>query len=112
METEAISAVQTIDFSVLALFLRATFIVKLVLLALIASSFWSWAIIIQKFISFRIARRDAAMFDHAYWSDEPLDVLYAKIEANPQGASERIFCAGMSEWKNSRRDDGALMTGV
>ena len=41
---------QSIDFSFIALFLKATFTVKLVMLVLIFSSFWSWAIIIQKII--------------------------------------------------------------
>lgn len=102
----------TIDFSVLALFLRSAFIVKLVLLALIISSFWSWAIIIQKFINFRVARRDAAMFDRAFWSGEPLDELYDKIGENPRGASEKVFCAGMAEWHRSHRSDGALIAGA
>ncbi|MFQ5438137.1 MAG: Tol-Pal system subunit TolQ, partial [Paracoccaceae bacterium] len=97
METEALSAVQAIDFSLLALFWRATFVVKLVLLALIASSFWSWAIIIQKFINFRVARRQAAAFDRAFWSGDPLDQLYDEIGEHPRGASEKIFVAGMSE---------------
>ncbi len=103
---------ETIDFSLLALFLRAAFIVKLVLLALIISSFWSWAIIFQKFINFRVARRDAAMFDRAFWSGEPLDELFKKIGDNPRGASEKIFCAGMAEWARSHRSDGALIAGA
>ena len=91
METETLAAVQTIDYSLLALFWRATFIVKLVLIALMVSSFWSWAIIFQKFINFRIARRDASMFDRAFWSGDPLDELYDKIGEKPRGASEKIF---------------------
>lgn len=112
METEALSAVQAIDFSLLALFWRATFVVKLVLLALIASSFWSWAIIIQKFINFRVARRQAAAFDRAFWSGDPLDQLYDEIGEHPRGASEKIFVAGMSEWHRSHRKDGALIAGA
>jgi biopolymer transport protein TolQ len=111
METETLAAVQTIDYSLLALFWRATFIVKLVLMALMVSSFWSWAIIFQKFINFRIARRDASMFDRAFWSGDPLDELYDKIGEKPRGASEKIFCAGMSEWHRSHRSDGALIAG-
>ena len=41
MEAETIAAAQQIDFSMLALFWRATIVVKLVLLVLIAASFWS-----------------------------------------------------------------------
>ena len=42
METEALTAASEIDFSVLALYLRATFTVKIVMLMLIFSSIWSW----------------------------------------------------------------------
>jgi len=115
METQTIAAVQAIDFSVLALFLRATFIVKLVLMALMASSFWSWAIIIQKFINFRIAKRDAARFEQAFLSGESLDKLFDEISDQPRGASEKTFCAGMKEFRLSgrmRRSERTLMLGV
>ncbi len=111
METEALAAAQEIDFSMLALFLRATFVVKLVMLILVAASAWSWAIIIQKFINYRIARRDSDLFDRAFWSGEPLDELYDQLGPNPRGGAEKIFSAGMVEWKRSHRADGALIPG-
>lgn len=76
METEALAAAQHIYFSMWALFMRATFTVKLVMIILILASFWSWSIIIQKFINYRKAREEAASFDRAFWSGEPLDALY------------------------------------
>ncbi len=112
METETLAAAQNIDFSALALFLRASFVVKLVILALIGASFWSWAIIIQKFINFRTARRDAALFDKAFWSGEPLDALYEKIRGKPRGIAEKVFHAGMAEWEQSLRADGTLAAGL
>ena len=59
METETLAAAQQIDFSLLALFFRATFTVKIVMLVLIAASFWSWAIIIQKLLDLRRASDEA-----------------------------------------------------
>ena len=111
METEALAAAQEIDFSMLALFLRATFVVKVVMLILVGASIWSWAIIIQKFINYRIARRDSELFDRAFWSGEPLDELYDQLGPNPRGGAEKIFSAGMVEWKRSHRADGALIPG-
>lgn len=111
METEALAAAQEIDFSMLALFLRATFVVKVVMLILVAASIWSWAIIIQKFINYRIARRDSELFDRAFWSGEPLDELYDQLGPNPRGGAEKIFSAGMVEWKRSHRADGMLIPG-
>ena len=112
MDTQTLATVQEIDFSLLALFLRATFTVKLVMLSLIGMSVWSWAIIIQKHLSFAIARRDALIFDRAFWSGEPLDELFDKIGPSARGASERIFFAGMLEWRRSHRKDGGLIAGA
>eukprot|EP01031_Cornospumella_fuschlensis_P014828 gene14828-18112_t len=73
METEAIGMAAEIDFSMLALFARATLTVKLVMISLLIMSFWSWAIIVRKHLMFRTARAEASVFDRAFWSGEPLD---------------------------------------
>ena len=112
METETLAMAQEIDFSMLALFARATLTVKLVMLLLIVASFWSWAIIIQKHITYRRARAQAGRFDRAFWSGEPLDELFEQIGPDPAGSSQRIFAAGMTEWRRSHRDDGALIAGA
>ncbi len=112
MDTQTLATAQEIDFSLIALFFRATFTVKVVMLMLLVSSFWSWAIIIQKHILFRKARGEASIFDRAFWSGEPLDELFEKIGSAPQGASETIFAAGMLEWRRSHRQDGGLIAGA
>lgn len=112
MDTQTLATAQEIDFSLVALFLRATFTVKVVMLMLFVSSVWSWAIIIQKHILFRKARGEAAVFDRAFWSGEPLDELFEKIGPTPDGASEKIFASGMLEWRRSHRQDGGLIAGA
>lgn len=112
MDTTTLAAAQEIDFSLLALFMRATLTVKLVMTGLMIMSFWSWAIIIQKHIAYRLARREAAIFDRAFWSGEPLDELFEKLGPAPTGASEKIFAAGMLEWRRSHKQDGGLIAGA
>ncbi|MCV2871722.1 protein TolQ [Defluviimonas sp. WL0050] len=112
METETLAMAQEMDFSLLALFWRASFVVQLVMIMLTVASFWSWAIIIQKFISYRQARQEASIFDRAFWSGEPLDELFEKIGSQPDGASEKIFASGMVEWRRSHRQDGELIAGA
>jgi biopolymer transport protein TolQ len=112
MDTGTLAAAQEIDFSLLALFMRATITVKIVMILLLVMSFWSWGIIIQKHMSFRAARREADVFDRAFWSGEPLDELYDKIGPEPGGASQKIFAAGMLEWRRSHKQDGALIAGA
>ena len=112
MDTDTLAMAQEIDFSLLGLFARATITVKLVMIGLIVMSFWSWAIIVQRHILFRAARREAEVFDRAFWSGEPLDELFEKIGPAPEGASEKIFAAGMLEWRRSHRQDGGLIAGA
>lgn len=112
METETLALAQEIDFSMLGLFARATLTVKIVMILLIISSFWAWSIIVQKLILYRRARAEALAFDRAFWSGEPLDELFDQIGADPGGRSERVFAAGMIEWRRSHRDDGGLIPGA
>ncbi len=112
MEAETLALAQEMDFSMWALFARATLIVKLVMLMLTVASFWSWSIIVQKIITYRKARLEAEVFDRRFWSGEPLDTLFDEIGAEPDGQSERIFAAGMMEWRRSHRNDGGLIAGA
>ncbi len=106
------AAAPPVDFSLIALFSRASLTVQIVMIMLILASFWAWSIIIQKFITYAQARREADRFDRAFWSGQPLDDLYDRIGENPSGPSERIFSAGMTEWRRSHRDDGNLIAGA
>lgn len=112
MEQTALAATQDIDFSLVALFARATLTVQLVMIILILASFWSWGIIIQKLIRYRRARGEADQFDAAFWSGEPLDELYEQIGPEPPTPPARVFAAGMAEWRRSHRHDGALIPGA
>jgi biopolymer transport protein TolQ len=101
-----------IDFSFLALFARATLTVQLVMILLIGMSFWSWSIIIQKWITFRRAKAEAEAFDAAFWSGDPLDDLFDEIGPSPDGAAQQVFASGMTEWRRSHRETGDLIPGA
>ena len=109
METETLAMAQEIDFSMWGLFAQSTLVVKIVMLMLIAASFWAWSIIIQKLIMYRKARREAERFDQRFWSGEPLDELFNEIGTDPDGQSEKVFAAGMTEWRRSHRNDGGMI---
>jgi biopolymer transport protein TolQ len=112
METELLAQAHGADYSLWGLYARATLTVKLVMIMLILSSFWGWAIIIQKLLVYRAARAEAVRFDRRFWSGEPLDTLFEEIGPDPSGRAERIFAAGMTEWRRSHRDDGGLIAGA
>ena len=112
MEIETVVAAQGVDFSVLSLFLRAGIVVKIVMLVLLFASFWSWAIIFQKYLSFRRVRSHSYRFERRFWSGDPLDELHHSIGNNPTGPHERIFCAAMDERLKSSLGDGSLIAGA
>ena len=112
MEAETLAMAQGIDFSLWGLFARATLTVQLVVVMLMVASFWAWSITIQKHIGYRVARAEAAKFDEMFWSGEPLDALFDTIGAKPDGNAEKIFAAGMTEWRRSHRTDGGLIAGA
>lgn len=100
------------DFSLIALFWRASLTVQIVMVLLVLASVWSWTIIIQKMMVQLATRRESAAFDRKFWSGEPLDDLFDRMAGKPKGAAERIFSAGMTEWRRSQRDDGDLIPGA
>ncbi len=97
------------DFTMWALFTRATVLVQIVMILLVAASIWCWAVFIDKTLQYRRARAEADVFGRTFWSGEPLDSLFDKIGAKPNGSTESIFASGMLEWRRSHRQDGGLI---
>jgi len=89
------------DFSYIALFLRADWIVKLVLIGLLSASVWSWAIIFDKLGRIGTARQRSDKFEELFWSGRSLDDLYAGMQRKVEGPAAAIFAAAMREWKRS-----------
>lgn len=102
------AAAGTVDFSIWAMFARATLAVKLVMIILVLASFWSWAIIIEKVILYRRLRGQSVRFEERFWSGQPLDDLYDRISDKATSPVERVFVAGMSEWRRSFGEAGLI----
>ena len=100
--TSEISSVVT-DFSMLSLFLRADLVVKTVILVLIASSIWSWTIIVSKLIAQKKLKEFENEFDEIFWSGNSFDDLYETFNNNQNDPKSKIFCSGMEEWKKSKK---------
>ena len=112
MEAETLAVAHEIDFSFFGLYARATLIVKIVMIMLIVASFWAWSVIVIKLILYRKTRSEAAAFDQAFWSGEPLDGLFQELGPAPSGGAEKVFAAGMTEWQRSHTEDGGLIAGA
>lgn len=98
------------DLSMWGLFLQADIIVKSVMFLLLAASVWSWAIIIDKWLTFKSVNGQANKFESSFWSGEALEKLYKRIQTKPADPMARTFCAGMNEWKLTV-EGGAAMDG-
>ena len=61
--TQAVGLASNTDFSLWKLFLRADFIVKSVIIILIAASVYSWALIFDKYKLFKKITKSTTTFD-------------------------------------------------
>jgi biopolymer transport protein TolQ len=89
------------DLSMLALFLRADIIVKVVMGMLLMASFWSWAIIFDKWMRLRKLFAQAEHFEETFWSGGSLEELYDRIGSRPLDPMSALFVAAMREWRRS-----------
>jgi len=78
------------DFSYSSLFMKADIVVKIVMIGLAIASIWSWAIIIDKGISFRLLRKRADNFEETFWSGRTLDELSEGLKGDVR---DRPLCA-------------------
>ena len=94
-------AAATHDVSLWGLFMQAGLIVKLVMIGLLAASVWTWAIVIDKYLSYARARRQFDQFEQVFWSGQSLEELYRTLAERNNTGLAAIFVAAMREWKMS-----------
>ena len=83
------------NFSFFSLFLKADFVVKFVIIILIAASIYSWAIIIEKYKLFKKINGLSSIFEEQFWSSKSADSLYKKLEGYNDDPMANVFKAGM-----------------
>lgn len=90
----------TADLSIITLITEASLLVKLVMLALLAVSFYSWLLIFRKRSELEQAKRDADAFEDKFWSGNELNRLYEDISSRPHPSRgmEGIFEVGFKEF--------------
>lgn len=98
---EQVGLAATTDVSLWSLFMQAGLVVKLVMLGLIGASVWTWAIVIDKYLSFGRARRQFDQFEQVFWSGQSLEELYRTLAERSNTGLAAIFVAAMREWKKS-----------
>lgn len=89
------------DLSIWALFWQAGWVVKLVMIGLLAASIWTWAIIIDKSLAYARMRLALNRFEQVFWSGQSLEELYRSLSERKTTGMGAIFVAAMREWKKS-----------
>ncbi len=100
------------DISIVGMFWNAHLVVKCVMLGLLFSSVWCWAIIINKLIVFRTMRKEMDRFEQIFWSGQSLEELYTTSSQRDTLGMATLFVAAMREWKRSFQNVGASFMGL
>src|SRR4051812_4378217 len=100
------------DVSLIALFLQAHWVVKAVMLGLLACSVWVWAIAIDKIFLYARTKRAMDRFEQAFWSGESIEELYRALSGKPTQSMAACFVAAMREWKRSFESQARSFAGL
>jgi biopolymer transport protein TolQ len=89
--SQAVGLASNIDFSIIALFLRADIIIKTVIILLIASSIYSWAIIFGKIKLFKKINKSTAEFESKFWKSKSAESFYNSLPSNVNDPMANLF---------------------
>ena len=85
------------DFSLIQLFLRADFIVKSVIIILIAASVYSWALIFDKYKLFKRIEKSTSSFEDKFWKSKSAESFYNSFTNRDKDPVANIFQSAMIE---------------
>ena len=89
--SQAVGLASSADFSILNLFLRADIIVKSVIVILIASSIYSWAIIIEKYRLFKKINESSEEFENKFWKSRSAESFYNNLPQEIDDPMANVF---------------------
>ena len=89
--SQAVGLASSADFSILKLFIRADIIVKSVIIILIVSSVYSWAIIIEKYRLFRKINKSSDEFENKFWKSKSAESFYNNLPDNIDDPMAKMF---------------------
>jgi biopolymer transport protein TolQ len=100
--SQAVGLASNTDFSLMQLFIRADFIVKTVILLLIASSVYSWAIIFQKIKLFKKINISSEEFEERFWKSKSAETFYNSLPTDPEDPMASVFKESMQVMLKSK----------
>jgi len=103
ISTQAVGLASNTDFSIISLFIRADFIVKSVIIILIVSSVYSWAIIFEKIKMFKKISKSTEEFENKFWKSKSAETFYNNLPDNFEDPMANVFRDSMEVMLRSRR---------
>jgi biopolymer transport protein TolQ len=96
------AAVTPETFDLVSIFIRADWVVKLVMIGLAIASLWSWTIILDKLFRFAALNREADAFEDAVASGRSLEEVAQEAGERPRHALPRMLQGALKEWRETR----------
>ena len=103
ISSQAVGLASNTDFSIITLFVRADFIVKSVILILIASSIYSWAIIVEKFKLFKRIKLSTEDFENKFWKSKSAESFYNNLPSKIDDPMANVYKNSMQVLIKSKR---------
>ena len=100
--SQSVGLASNTDFSIISLFIRADFIVKSVIIILIASSIYSWAIIFDKIKMFKKINKEAEEFEEKFWKSKTAETFYNSLPNKLDDPMAQVFKDSMQVVMKSR----------
>ena len=101
--SQAVGLASNTDFSIMKLFIRADIIVKSVIVILIASSIYSWAIIFEKIKLFKKINKSTEEFEEKFWKSKSAESFYNTLPTNVNDPMANVFKSSMNVLLKSKR---------
>ena len=96
------------DFSLWKLFLRADFVVKFVIITLLASSIYSWTLIFDKYKLFKKINLSTLEFENKFWKARSAESLHGSLPAKSHDPLTKIFQQAMAELIKTKSKSSAI----
>ena len=108
--TQVVGLGGSTDFSLLQLFLRADFIVKSVIIILIAASVYSWALIFEKYKLFKKIDKSTTSFEEKFWKSKSAESFYNSLNNRDKDPATNIFQSAMAELIKTKSKTSAVQS--
>ena len=95
--TQVVNLGGSTDFSILQMFLRADFVVKSVIILLLLSSVYSWALIYEKYKLFKRIDKSSNLFEDKFWKSKSAENFYNNLPNKTKDPLTTIFQTAMNE---------------